>query len=116
MKLSEQRCLFTLLMARLVIWVHDNLPGHSLAFDQVKRDALTAQANADNGTGIANSLHLLGLAADMILYINGTYRADTESYRIIGEHWKSLHPLNKWGGDFKKQDGNHFSSTRGGIQ
>lgn len=115
MKLSEQRVLFTRLISELVLWVDSNLPEHSLAFDQVKRDAATAAANATKGAGISNSLHISGLAADMLLYISGIYRADTESYRIIGLHWKSMHPLNRWGGDFTRPDGNHFSSTRGGI-
>ena len=115
MTLSEQRILFSQLISELVLWVGSNLPKHALAFDQVKRDTATAQANADAGTGIANSLHLSGLAADMILYVDGAYRADTESYRTIGLHWKSMHPLNRWGGDFTRPDGNHFSSTRGGV-
>jgi len=116
MTLSEQRIIFSKLISELVLWVSSNLPEHSLAFDQVKRDAATADANSDNGSGIANSLHLSGLAADMLLYIGGIYRADTESYRKIGLHWKSMHPLNRWGGDFStRPDGNHFSSTRGGV-
>lgn len=117
MTLSEQRILFSQLISELVLWVSSNLPEHALAFDQVKRDAAAASANAQAGTGIANSLHLSGLAADMLLYVGGTYRADTESYRQIGLHWKSMHPLNRWGGDFTtRPDGNHFSSMRGGVQ
>jgi hypothetical protein len=112
--LSQQRRLFTLLLARLVVWVNDNLPGHSLAFDQVKRDPATAQANAKAGAGIANSLHLDALAADMLLYIDGMYTADTEAHRKIGEQWERMHPLNRWGGRWG--DGNHYSSTRGGIK
>lgn len=122
MTLSQQRCLFTLLISQLVIYVNDTLPGYALAFDQVKRDPATATANAAAGIGIANSLHLDGLAADILLYIDGVYTAHTEAHRVIGEHWKTMHPLCRWGGDFRnsegkpRPDGDHYSTERGGIK
>jgi hypothetical protein len=39
--------------------------------------------------------------------------ADSEVYRPAGEYWKSLHPLNRWGGDIPG-DGNHFSMSPDG--
>lgn len=117
MRLSEQRCLFSRLISELVLWVPNNLPGHVLAFNEVKREPATTIANAEKGTGIASSLHLSGLAADMLLYIDGVYATSTEAHRRIGEHWKTLHPLNRWGGDFhSRPDGNHYSSERDGIR
>ena len=107
MKLSEKRILFSRLLAKLILWASDN--GYDLAFDQVKRTESEAKANAAKGIGIANSLHLIGLAADLNLYINGVYQTTSEAHKEIGRYWKSLHPDCRWGGDFSKPDGNHYS-------
>lgn len=58
---------------------------------------------------MVNSVHYVGLAADLNLFINGEYITDTERWRSFGEYWKTLHPLARWGGDFPKPDGNHVS-------
>ena len=109
MTLRQQRCLFTLLKAQLVVWVSKNLPGYELAENEVLRTQAQANANKDSGAGISNSLHLLGLASDFNLYINGIYQETSEAHRPIGTQWKKMHELARWGGDFKKVDGNHYS-------
>lgn len=115
MKLSEQRILFTTLIADLIKWA--NQQGYKVALDQVKRTQAEANANAASGAGIKNSLHLQGLAADILLYDQAlNYISDPVPYTAMGKQWKSMHELNRWGGDFKKVDANHFSSTRDGIQ
>lgn len=58
---------------------------------------------------MANSCHYIRLAADLNLFVDGIYRKDTEAYREMGEKWKTFDPLARWGGDFPKPDGNHFS-------
>lgn len=115
MTLQEQRCLFTMLMARFILWIN-LLPQHAVAANEVKRETAVADYNSSVGKGISHSLHLDGLAIDLLLYINGIYQTDSTKYKELGEYWKSLHPLNRWGGDFAKPDGNHFSSTRNGIR
>ena len=121
MTLREQRCLFSLLISKLVIYAHETL-GLDVAYDQVKRTAAEAQANAASGSGVANSLHTIGLAADLLLYKSGVYQPNSEAHAELGAYWKSLHPLARWGGDFKdkngepKPDGNHYSLERGGIK
>lgn len=114
MKLSEKRVLFTKMLAELILWAADNKL--NLALDQVKRTEAEAKANAAKGTGISNSLHLIGLAADLNLYVDGVYQTTTEAHRKIGDKWKSMHPLARWGGDFKKQDGNHYSLEHEGVK
>ena len=91
MTLSQKRILFTHLIAELIIWASKN--EYDLALDQVKRTEAEAAKNAAKGVGIANSLHLLGLAADLNLYIGGAYQETTEAHRKIGEKWKTMHPL-----------------------
>ncbi len=114
MKLSEKRILFSRLISRLVLWAADE--GYDLAYDQVKRSEAEAKANAAKGTGISNSLHLVGLAGDLNLYINGVYQPTTEAHKAIGAKWKSMHPLCRWGGDFSKPDGNHYSLEHNGVK
>lgn len=63
------------------------------------------------GAGIQRSLHKTGLAVDVNLILpNGTLAESVEDYRPLGEYWKSLNPLNRWGGDFihPRPDGDHF--------
>jgi len=112
MKLSEKRVLFTRLLAELILWASSE--GYDLALDQVKRSEAEAKANAAKGKGISNSLHILGLAADLNLYIKGVYQETTEAHKKIGEKWKTMHPLARWGGDFN--DGNHYSLEHNGVK
>jgi len=64
--LAEKRCRFTTLIGKLIEFA--NGLGYGVALDQVKRTQLEADANKASGKGIANSLHLYGLAADINLY------------------------------------------------
>lgn len=56
-----------------------------------------------------NSNHYIRLAADLNLFKDGKYLDKTEDHAPLGEYWKTLHPLCRWGGDFEKPDGNHYS-------
>jgi hypothetical protein len=117
MTLREQRCLFTRLTARLIDYA--NSLGYEVSYEETMRSKLQAQANAAAGTGISTSLHTIGLAVDLNLYIlvNGVWQwqQKSEAHQPLGNYWKSLHPLARWGGDFKdaagrpKPDGNHYS-------
>lgn len=112
MTLGEQQRLFVQLIGRLIGWAYEN--GLELTFGEAFRTSEQAALNAAKGSGITNSLHTDRLAIDMNLFVNGEYKADTQSYRGLGEHWETLHPLCRWGGRFTKADGNHFSVAFGG--
>lgn len=114
-KLSDKRCRFSVAISDLVLWVNHK-PGYSCAFDEVKRTKEQAIANAKSGKGIANSVHLVGLAADLVLYKNGIYQTGTEAYKFMGDRWKAMGPDHRWGGDFSKPDGNHFSIEHNGVK
>lgn len=120
MTLREQRCLFTLLTAKLILWAFEQ--GYELSYEEVKRSQAQANANATSGVGISNSLHLLGLAVDFNLYVGGEWQTTSEAHSKVGAYWKSLHPLARWGGDFRdargkpRPDGNHYSLEWGGVK
>lgn len=109
MTLREQRSLFARLLPRLLDYIHDQ--GFQCTIGEVVRSPLQAKANAATGAGTLNSLHILGLAVDINLFdVDGKYLTDSADHKFAGEYWKTLHPLARWGGDFKpKPDGNHYS-------
>ena len=114
MTLGEKQRLFTKLVASLISWAYEN--GFELTFGDAFRSAEQAAANAASGKGIANSLHTKRLAVDLNLFVEGQYQTQSEAYRPLGIYWKGLHPLCRWGGDFSKPDGNHFSLEHEGIR
>lgn len=64
--------------------------------------------------GARTSLHTVRLAIDLNLFRNGIYLEDTDSFKPLGDYWKTLHPLARWGGDFG--DGGHFSIEHNGVR
>lgn len=77
----------------------------------------TALRNNGNNNGIVGSLHELGLAVDLNLFKDGKFLANSADHKPLGDFWKSLHPLARWGGDFKPNpDGNHYSMMWQGKQ
>lgn len=109
MTLRQARVMFTMLAARLII--EATAKGYEVAAGEVVRDARVAALNAKTGSGVANSLHLSGLAIDLIAYRNGKYLDRTEDYTALGEWWEQQHQNCRWGGRFGRADGNHFSFT-----
>ncbi len=99
MTLGDRRRLFTLNFGLLIVWAVTH--GYELAIDDAKRPRTNSY-----------SLHPDGLAVDLNLYIKRRYQRTTAAHRPLGQFWKSLHPYNRWGGDFKDNpDGNHYSMT-----
>lgn len=111
--LREKRVLFTRLVSSLVYFDAPAL-GYEVAFGEIVRGKAQAAANARAGSGIKNSLHLDGLAADLLLYHDGTYLVDTKDYEPLGLRWEQYHELCRWGGRFG--DGNHFSMEHNGVK
>lgn len=112
-ELLEKRLRFTRHLITLIAHFNQQ-PGIDIA---IGRDFDEANEKLRHMRG---SLHYLGLANDLALYIDGVYQTTTEAYAPLGKYWKSLHPDLRWGGDFRdargkpKPDGNHFSITFGG--
>jgi hypothetical protein len=112
MTLAERRCLFTLNVSKLIQYI--NSIGYQCAGDELKRTKEQAEIYAKQGKGSKNSLHISGLAIDLLIYKNGIYqdgrtKESNKPYELASVYWLSLHPDNKWGG--VGGDGNHFSMS-----
>lgn len=115
MTLRQKQSLFCSLVAKLIDFAYAQ--GYELTFGEVQRTSVQANANAASGAGITNSLHLLSLAVDFHLFKDGNYLTSTEDYKFLGDYWKTLHSLCRWGGDFiSRKDGNHFSLEHNGVR
>jgi len=134
MTLSERQTIFSINFAKLVLWGNEQR-GYKVRIDEVKRSESQQimyyqglALDASNGYGepgeprfqLVHSKDLVRtrtmftkhwdrLAGDLILDIDGKYQTETEAYTALGEHWKSLHKDNAWGGDWTGfPDGGHF--------
>ena len=108
MKLGEKQRLFTRLQAELDLWIYEQ--GYEFTDGDAYRDPRVHGASGEKkGYGHAKSCHKLRLARDKNLFRDGVFLTSTEDHRPIGEKWKSMHELARWGGDFSTPDGNHYS-------
>jgi hypothetical protein len=104
--------------ADLVLKAPSLMNGLTVSIAEVLRTPQQALLNAQKGVGIVHSLHIYGLAGDLLVFIDGAYQKDDSSgaYKALGECWKGMGPDHYWGGDFKSVDLDHFSlSPDGGI-
>jgi hypothetical protein len=113
-KLAEKQVEFTETMARFLVWCFDNK--YQVIAAEWFRPPELAEIYVKQGKGIKNSVHTKKLALDIFLYKNSTVTWNTEDYRPLGEKWKTLHPLARWGGDFKGRDAVHFSFEHNGVR
>lgn len=107
MKLSEQQQRFARDVAKLIKFINDQ--GFSCTFGEAFRTQEQAALYAAQGLGIEDSLHCKRLAIDLNLFNeHGDYLPNSTLYKPFGDYWESLDSMNKWGGKFKRADGNHF--------
>ena len=106
MTFREMRVLHTRLMAELKLWIFQQ-EGYEVATAEGMDRITEKDPTSDH---MKNSNHNYGLAEDLDLYLNGNYMKKTEDHKFVGDKWKSMHPLCRWGGDLiKHPDGNHYS-------
>lgn len=114
MTMNEKQVLFASLVSKLLTYAFRT--NNQVIIAEAYRPPETAAAYAKQGKGIKNSLHTKKLAIDLFRFKDGTVSWDTEDYRKLGEYWKSLHPLARWGGDFRRRDAVHFSIEHKGVK
>ena len=101
--LRQKQSLFAFLIAHLILRAYD------LGCEVTCSDF---HAWEKDGRHMRGSVHYLKLAADLNLFKGGKWLTMTEDHAELGAYWKGLHPLCRWGGDFR--DGNDYSITHGG--
>ena len=107
MTLSEKQRKFTVMVGVLIRWADDRQYG--LTFGHAWRDTETQRRLVEQKLSkTMQSKHCDRLAVDLNLFRDGIFLTKTEDYKLLGEFWKTLDPLNRWGGDWSFGDGNHF--------
>lgn len=95
-------------------------PRFGFADGEARRTAEQAALNAHKGVGIANSLHVNGLARDKFLTINNKVTWNAADYLQAGVLWEQLgkgyNVPTAWGGRFKSVDAVHFSCAWKGVK
>lgn len=114
MTLARHQQLFAALVPRLIDQAI--ALGFRVTLGECYRTPEQAAWNAEHGKGVASSLHTRRCAIDLQLFRDDVYLTDSADYRVLGEWWTQLHPLARWGGDFLRPDGNHFSLEWQGVQ
>lgn len=118
MMLSTKQAIFCKNASKFILKLNEY--GYDVTDGEAYRTKEQAEWYAKKGIGSKNSLHCIRLARDLNLFLDGVYLEKTEDYKFAGDIWKSIHELNRWGGDFKdkegnpKPDANHFSMEHEG--
>lgn len=110
--LRQKQSRFALGVALLI--QHADSLGYEVTLGEAWRTPEQAKWNAAQGIGTVSSLHIERLAMDINLFKDGEFLQSTDDHRPLGEWWESLGPDYRWGGRFKRPDGNHYAISPDG--
>lgn len=119
MTLGERQRIFTLNIGKLILFAYEK--GYELTFGEVTRPQSQVYLNyygydvKQSGSGIVlvkrpatsktlQSRHVDKLAADLNVFSNDVLLSKPIDYKPLGDYWESLHPDNRWGGDWDRDD------------
>ena len=112
--LRTARCQFTRAIAELVLYAESL--GYEIALAEGMDRPTQKDPTSDHMQG---SLHHVGLAQDVDLYLKGVYLTQSEDHEPLGTWWEEYgvaHGLPLvWGGNFLHPDGNHYSLRWKGV-
>lgn len=114
MSLSRLQREFTRTQAQFIVWCFEN--GFEVVLAEAFRPTWVAEEYARRGIGIVNSNHTRKLAVDLFLFDGPRFINYWEPYIPLGDQWKSMHELARWGGDFANRDAVHFSFEYRGVR
>lgn len=100
MTLGEKQELFTYNMAKLIMWANEK--GYKARARELQRTMEQQELYIKQGKSqTKKSNHLNSCAVDIYFTKNGKLIESKEELQTIGDYWESLHPDNKWGGNYK---------------
>jgi hypothetical protein len=103
MSLSDKQQIFTENVGKLIDYAYEN--GIGLTFGEAYRTRAQQQIYVNQGKSkTMNSKHLRRLAVDFNFFIDGNLTYDFEDVKCLGDYWESLHPSNRWGGDWNNNE------------
>ena len=100
MSLADEQAAFLLDACKLIGFATSNgwtVTGGELFRTQAQQEIYFQQGK----TQTMNSNHLRRLAIDLNFLKNGQPVWDKAQLADVGAYWESLHPKNRWGGNFK---------------
>lgn len=104
MRLSKKQRIFTVMVAKLILWAQAR--GLELTMGHVWRDSETQRRMVEMKLSkTLKSKHCDRLAIDFNLFVDGKYVSGKEHYRQLGEYWESLG--GRWGGRFGVAEKNY---------
>lgn len=108
MSLSDEQAAFLLDACKLIQYATEQ--GWTVTGGEMYRTIAQQEIYFKQGkTKTMNSNHLRRLAIDLNFLKNGQPVWDKEQLAGLGSFWESLHPSNRWGGNFKSlPDVPHF--------
>ena len=100
MSLVAEQAAFLLDMGKLVQYATSQ--GWTVTGGELARTVEQQQIHVNDGRiKTMNSIHLKRCAIDLNFFKNGQLVWDKTQLAPIGAYWESLHPKNRWGGNFK---------------
>ena len=103
MRLSQYQRIFSLNVAKLILFAYDN--GIELTFGEAYRTREQQLIYLQSGKSkTMRSKHLKRLAVDFNFFVSGELTYNWDIVKIVGDYWETLHPKNSWGGDWNKND------------
>ena len=103
MSLSEKQMLFTRNIADLIFFATEK--GFGLTLGHAWRSPEEQERLVREGRSKTfKSQHLNRLAIDFNIFLNGGLCLDWSLIKPLGDYWESLHPSNRWGGDWNNNE------------
>lgn len=100
MSLVQEQAAFALDMCRLIQKASE--AGFVVTLGEVWRTPEQQAIYCKTGRSkTMNSNHIRRLAVDLNFFRNGGLIYDIDALRDLGAYWESLHPKNRWGGNFR---------------
>ena len=103
MSLRKKQSIFAQNVGKLIAFAYENC--YELTLGEAQRTIEQQRIYVETGASkTMRSNHLNKMAIDLNVFIDGRLTYEFEDIKPLGDYWESLHPHNRWGGDWNKND------------